>query len=397
MTDLAQQFQQLDKLLRHYQYLWKPRAFYHLQMPWQEQHPEIAERLQALPLEHVKALDSDFDKLVDFFSPQFPDSRQLWQLSQLPKSPPSTNQHSAFEKVDIPGRKWQQITAFASAAKFTDSAIVDWCSGKGHLARVIARQHGQTVHCLEWDKALCLAGQALNQKQQSAVSFYHHDVLTELPRDLQQQQLNHIALHACGDLHVSFLQQASRHRAKQLNLAPCCYQKISASQYSPLSSTARHSLLSLSRDDLKLAMEESVTAGNRVRQQRDKELVWRLGYDLLQRELHQDNHYRPLPSIKKSVLNQSFRAFCQWACDYQQIATQLTDEVDRYLPLAEKRFLQVLQYDLLRHLFRRPLELWLVLDRALFLEENQYCVSLQEFCDREITPRNILISANKPA
>ncbi|MNO08218.1 hypothetical protein D3C81_2307610 [compost metagenome] len=48
-----------------------------------------------------------------------------------------------------------------------------------------------------------------------------------------------------------------------------------------------------------------------------------------------------------------------------------------------------------RNLFRRPLELWLVLDRALFLEEQGYAVRLGLFCDYPLTPRNILILAER--
>ena len=47
----------------------------------------------------------------------------------------------------------------------------------------------------------------------------------------------------------------------------------------------------------------------------------------------------------------------------------------------------------LRHLFRRPLELWMVLDYAVFLEEQGYRVRLGRFCARELTPRNLLVDA----
>ncbi|MNG29795.1 hypothetical protein D3C84_1152830 [compost metagenome] len=51
--------------------------------------------------------------------------------------------------------------------------------------------------------------------------------------------------------------------------------------------------------------------------------------------------------------------------------------------------------ELLRNLFRRPLELWLVLDRALFLEEQGYRVRPGLFCDYPLTPRNLLILAER--
>jgi hypothetical protein len=50
---------------------------------------------------------------------------------------------------------------------------------------------------------------------------------------------------------------------------------------------------------------------------------------------------------------------------------------------------------LVRGLFRRPLELWLVLDRALYLEENGYAVQVGEFCDSQLTPRNLMVLAQR--
>ena len=49
--------------------------------------------------------------------------------------------------------------------------------------------------------------------------------------------------------------------------------------------------------------------------------------------------------------------------------------------------------ELVRHLFRRPLEIWLLLDRALFLEEQGYRVEVGTFCPKPTTPRNLLIRA----
>ena len=60
-----------------------------------------------------------------------------------------------------------------------------------------------------------------------------------------------------------------------------------------------------------------------------------------------------------------------------------------------ERLQWVTAFDLVRMAFRRPLELWLVLDRALKLEEADYKVELSEFCPPSLTPRNILIAAQK--
>ena len=48
---------------------------------------------------------------------------------------------------------------------------------------------------------------------------------------------------------------------------------------------------------------------------------------------------------------------------------------------------------LVRMLARRPLELWLILDRAQSLVEAGWDVTVGTFCPREATPRNLLILA----
>ena len=63
------------------------------------------------------------------------------------------------------------------------------------------------------------------------------------------------------------------------------------------------------------------------------------------------------------------------------------------LAQGERRFGDVARMELVRHLFRRPLEIWLLLDRALFLEEQGYRVEVGTFCPKPMTPRNLLIRA----
>jgi hypothetical protein len=49
----------------------------------------------------------------------------------------------------------------------------------------------------------------------------------------------------------------------------------------------------------------------------------------------------------------------------------------------------------LRVRFRRPLELWLVLDRAERLRDAGWQVDVGTFCPHEATPRNLLVLASR--
>ncbi len=56
------------------------------------------------------------------------------------------------------------------------------------------------------------------------------------------QYLDHdksvVALHACGELHVHLLRQASQQGCRHLAVAPCCYNRIPGEHYQPLSTAA---------------------------------------------------------------------------------------------------------------------------------------------------------------
>ena len=69
-------------------------------------------------------------------------------------------------------------------------------------------------------------------------------------------------------------------------------------------------------------------------------------------------------------------------------------DIETYLTVGAERYLLLQRLDAVRHLFRRPLELFLVLDRAVFLQEQGYAVKLFAFCDYQQTPRNLCLQAS---
>ena len=159
-----------------------------------------------------------------------------------------------------------------------------------------------------------------------------------------------------------------------------------------MSAAAQASSLRLNNSDLKLALQQTVTAPQRVRRVRQKEVLWRLGFDQLVRE-HRRSQYTPVPSVGKQIFSGEFQV-CLWAAREKGLTLPEKCDFTRYLKLAEQRKRMTERIELVRHLFRRAIEVWLVLDRALYLQQHNYQVDLSEFCETEITPRNILIEAS---
>ncbi|MEH6825283.1 MAG: methyltransferase [Motiliproteus sp.] len=390
----AQRFAELNQLLTELRSLWQLRSFEQLNLPWPD--TPLQSWLAALPEPQRQRLLDDDTLRAEALSPFIPQAQRLRQLCQLDRvaRPETASPPNRFSN-HIPGRKWSQIKAFDQALINPELPFVEWCAGKGHLGRLLAFRHRQPVLSLELQPQLCLSGQQLTDKLDLPCRHHQADVMSDATLTLLQPPQHVVALHACGKLHVQLLQAGTARGVRRFSLAPCCYHLIDQAQYSPLSHAGAASELRLSRYDLKLAAQETVTAGHRERRLSQRELSWRLGFDLLQRQLRGIDRYLNCPTVPHSRLAGSFTDYCGWMAEHKQL--KLPDRLDyaAFEHRGRQRINQIEQIELVRLLFRRPLELWLVLDRALFLQQQGYQVQLQQFCERQLTPRNLLLQAQK--
>ena len=394
--DLLARFRALDSFLLQHQALWRPRPFHHLQLPWETELAELATWLRSRSLEQAEA--SDNSPFTLSAPAPYPDlARQAQALSQLGEIPSLDSPPRAHAlSVDVPGRKLAQIQAFASHLQFRQRPAhwLDWCSGKGHLGRWLT-QDDQYLTCLEYDLALIESGSALSKRLGLGAAHLQQDVLADDCDERLTKEHTPVALHACGDLHVRLLQLASRNGCPQLAVAPCCYNRIAGMHYQPLSAAAQGSGLQLSRDDLGLPLSETVTAGARVRRQRNQSMAWRLAFDLLQRQLRGIDEYLPTPSLPSDWFSKPFASFCHDLAELRDVPSPGEQDWHALEARGWQRLAEVRNLELLRNLFRRPLELWLLLDRALYLQEQGYHVKLGIFCDYQLSPRNLLLLAER--
>ena len=395
-AQLLERFQALDSFLIAHQHLWRPKPFTHLQLAWENQHPELANWLRARSLAAAEAADNHPERLAA--PAPFPELAQqastlsaVGALPRHPRPPPSSRLSAG-----VPGRKWQQISALADCLEFQrpPQHWLDWCAGKGHLGRLLA-QDGSALSCLEYDPTLVTAGQQLSLRAGLKAQHRLQDVFAADTVEHLQRQHTPVALHACGDLHVRLLQLASSAGCQQLAIAPCCYNRIHGDRYQPLSSAAQASALHLSKEDLGLPLSETVTAGARVRRQRDTSMARRLAFDQLQRELTGIDHYLPTPSLAAAWLDKPFAAYCRDLATLKDLPAPADRDWATLEAHGWQRLAQVRNLELLRALFRRPLELWLLLDRALYLQAQGYEVRLGSFCAPQLSPRNLLLLAER--
>ncbi|PKF51330.1 methyltransferase [Enterovibrio nigricans] len=388
------QFLMLDDILSRHVDLWQGVPFDCLDLPWRDTHPELCRWLDAQSLSSLQTFKESPQLLIDAVSAWLPECSQLHEASVVPEHTTSHLLCDGVWATGIPGRKWSQIQAFnQSLPPIKQGRWLEWCAGKGYLGRMLAVSRDASVTSLEWQKALCEDGQAYADKHNLAMRFVQGDAFSLDNRVLLDECDHAVALHACGDLHVTLLRHAVNTAVESVTVSPCCYHLIQHSAYQPLSRYAQNSSLTLSRHDLKLPLQETVTAGQTVKNKRFIEVSFRLGFDALQRTLNKVDCYLPVPNVQKSLLNEGFSAFCHWAAEQKNITLPAGTDFEHYQQVGEVRFHHVEKMETVRTLFRRPLEIWLVLDRAIYLQENGFDVDVTTFCKRELTPRNLFIHA----
>lgn len=398
-TDLQRHFAELTELLRRHQTLWTESAFTRDELSWPGDHPRLHRSLLDLTEPELERVEGEAE-LLGFFSSHFP---ELEMMARHPTATATPLKWNASEEAacGIPERKRAQIDGFVSAILGSglrldrDSRVVDWCSGKAFLARALHDAAGAAVLCLERDAQLHQA--RVPQK----IRFLAHDVLEPLDRSCLQGTHLHTALHACGDLHLSMLRQTAGAAVPALACSPCCYHFTTETIYRGFSQQARGAGLYPTSDELRLATAETCTANSLDRELRHRELLWRVAFDLHLRDLRGIDAYSRAPSVRKSLLKADFHAFAR------SLVTALERQGRRdfdFRPLSQRgeaalmeraraKLSRLRRLEKVQLVFREPLERWLLLDRALFLQEHGYRVRIQRFCDKHQSGRNQVILA----
>lgn len=385
---LAERRQQLDAALLLFRELWQPQPFREARPAWCAAWPALAAELLALSEAEAARLNAGDAAALALLARHLPAVAEIGHLAELPviqgKAPPAQGERWAWE---IPGRKRQQIEAFAAAAAHGDQPVLDWCGGKGHLGRLLALAWRAKVRTLDIDPVLCAAGEGLAQRAGVRQEFAVADALTvaDWPRAGQHA----VALHACGHLHRRLIREGAERGVSRFDVAPCCYYLGVGERYQPLS---QHQQLVLTRDDTRLAVTETVTAAPREARQRDREMAWKLGFDAYRRAVCGDS-YRSFKSIPGVWLRAAFAEFLALMAGREGLPPPTAGQCREFEAIGWQRRHDVMRLSIVRHAFRRAVEVWLALDLATYLEERGYRVALGVFCARQLTPRNLLISA----
>ena len=398
---LSSQFDQIDKYLAQLKDYWHYNAFSLDGCPAFDS-SEVIEFLASIDQTKLSLYQNNpslLHSILKRFIPGLLDiSDPLFQVKELTTELGSSNIPFWFQN-GIKGRKWAQIDQFSEHID-EQLPVLEWCAGKGHLGRLIHYKQHNPISAVEWNIDLCKQGREVAKKLGISQKFYHANVLLNEADSILKPEQHVVALHACGDLHSHLIKAAGQYGTAKLTISPCCYHLMEAQYYQALSNHALHfsSLLSevkLSKQDLKLAVSQQSTSGSRQTELNDQEVWWRLSFDCLQKNMGNTQQYMNVPSFPKTLLSQDFNTFVKWIMQRKNLSFHLPEDLSHFLVQGKQRFETLRRCELVSQFFRRPLELWLVYDRALRLQEMGYQVQVSTFCTPQVTPRNLLIQASR--
>ena len=384
--------QQLDALLVETKSLWQPEPFKTARPEWCDQYPELTRALLALDEDSVNLYGSDHSALITFSSAYLPALSAIPTLIELPGK--EQRQHELIEPqlhAGIPGRKWSQIKSLYACIANPQLAITEWCGGKGYLGRLLSGRWQQPVTTLEYNRDLVDSGRKLAGKYNVDQQFKAVDVLNDPVSDYLKDH-HPIALHACGDLHRELVKQIIETKTPSFTIVPCCYHLGRDREYRPFSSGLK---LQLSREALRLAVNETVTANNREIEKRSREMAYQLGFQQLREAISGNADYISFNPVPKTWLKENFASYCKKLCAREGVPLPAKVEWERWQVRGEQRRFEVKRLQLLRQCFKRALELWLIMDMVAHFEDHGYSVNVSLFCERTLTPRNIVIEGKR--
>lgn len=293
-------------------------------------------------------------------------------------------------------RKRAQVDALASAARELIAGaarVVDVGSGHGHLSRELSERFGRPVVGLERSPAFVAKARALGQasRAEDRTDFEVRDVLVH-GLDVHAGDCA-VGLHACGELGDAIVKRAAAVGAS-VALVGCCLQKQRADVRAPLvqggddAPSLPKTLLGLSNltaRDRGVEASREVNLAARERRLVLHRLLADVGGDPRVGSEIEGLNRRAARGDVAQLVARAFAVRGIPAPDASVVASAV--EATR-LDYARARRLA-----LPRALFGRVLEVFVLADRALFLEERGFDVRIGALFPPDVSARNLALVA----
>lgn len=300
-------------------------------------------------------------------------------------------------------RKRAQIDAFARYVvplSAHATRVVDVGSGHGHLTREIAERIAQPVVGLERDAEL--ASRARELSRSASPSFAVMDVLRDGLAIVAGDCV--IGLHACGELGDAMVEGAARCGAS-IALVGCCLQKRRGSSRRPLCAAGASGLAdglvtALDLPKALLGLSNLTARDDGVEAPRSDNLAARERrlalHRLLTSVVGQLRLGAEIEGLNRRAAHRDLGSLVARAFAVRQLPSPPQGAIDAAARWASTQHARARRLSLPRSLLARALEVFVLLDRACYLEQHGLEVDTGALFPASVSARNLVLVAHAP-
>lgn len=331
----------------------------------------------------------------------------LCQIPFGPSLPKMPENHFTFLFV-IPKKQYEIRNLAPYIYQFYQEnhleGLIDIGGGIGLLAQTLNNEYGLKVTSLDMDPELQKTGLTRHEKNarnpENKVQYLNIKVHSEELRftELLKPKIATIGLHTCGPLAIDQIKATALARSNGLINLGCCYNRLSDEDQN-LSQFARS--LPYSPVMNKFALTLAARAHRKMEEKdyhlKQKVKFYRYAIHILLHDVYGHRKLVTLGNSNPKLYDEKFSVYVTEQFKRLNLESKQTpDEMDAFFESERMQNLiwNMITAGLVRNAFGRLLELYLQLDRALYLEEQGYQTSLFQFFDEEKSPRNLGIVAS---
>lgn len=287
--------------------------------------------------------------------------------------------------------------------------VIDIGGGVGHFSRVLSHYYKIPTISLDKNKNFQEIGQERLKKYRKLeghanVKFINHeykkyecDKEKLLLQNIYQENSFLFGLHACGPLSVKLVKHTVQFKTKGLLSFGCCYYTQNKNEDFPISNFyKKKNFFSINSFGLSLATRSHAPMELKDFITKKNVKYFRYALHLFLIKYFQNKFFTDVGESPLSIYSKPFSLYIHSKLQQLNLTHNFSMEFfDKfYHDIETQRELKTMWFcNIIRWQLGRALEISLLLDRAIYLEENGYNVEMKQFFQEEISPRNIGILA----
>jgi hypothetical protein len=337
------------------------------------------------------------------------EARELCQIAEIPELPDIPLEDWAFNGVKKKKEhEIQKIVPILKKIKDTTNFeyIVDVGGGVGHLSRVLSHYHSIPSVSLDRDPNFQKIGiQRLSKYRKIEgsrdVSFINLDFSksenSEILKTIFKPQAFSLGLHTCGALANTLIQKSIDHKTVGLLSFGCCYHTLKSGIDFPLSDFyKKQNFQRLNLYSFTLATRAHAEISFKDYQTKERVKYYRYALHLFLIKHFKQNDFISVGDCPIRTYWGPFADYIRNKLSEQNIDHDFSDDdFNRFYkdPEIQKELKTMWLCNIIRWQLGLCLEVFLLLDRCLYLEEQGYVVTIKQYFKDTISPRNIGILA----